>query len=444
MGNTPEALNSEVVSTRQQRIAELASQKLSEGISSLNHHIDLTWMLEAWRRTRKDAAPGVDGETAEGYEQKLESNLQELINRAKSGRYRAPAVKRVYLPKGKGQVRPIGIPTLEDKVLQRAWVMLLEPIFEEEFLDCSYGFRRGRKAHDALLALEQALWSMGGGWIIDADVEKFFDHVDRRQMQEFVRKRVRDGVVRRIIGKWLRAGVMEDEQLYYPDAGTPQGGVVSPLLSNLYLHEVLDSWWEEEVRPRLRGRAFLFRFADDFVMVFEYEEEARRVRRVLGQRFAKFHLTIHPQKTRLVDFRRPQPGARGNTFDFAGFRHFWGQSRKGRLIIKRKTISSRLSQKLNAIAKWCRAHRHEPVGEQRATLSRKLNGHYNYYGLTHNYRSLKCFYRGVCRIWRKWLNRRSRKRDLNWDQFNRLLKRHPLPLPRIVHSVYSRTGESPS
>jgi group II intron reverse transcriptase/maturase len=372
----------------------------------------------------------------------LENNLQDLINRAKSGNYRAPAVKRVYIPKGKGQVRPIGIPTLEDKVLQRAWVMLLEPILEQEFFDCSYGFRPRRKAHDALRALEQAIRSMGGGWIIDADVEKFFDHVDRRQLQEFVRKRVQDGVVKRIIGKWLRAGVMEDERLYYPDAGTPQGGVVSPLLSNLYLHEVLDSWWEQEVRPRLRGRGFLYRFADDFVMVFEYEVDARRVMRVLAQRFAKFHLTIHAEKTRLVDFRRPKPGAKGETFDFAGFRHYWGQSRKGHLILKRKTISSRLSRKLNAVAKWCRANRHEPVGDQRAALCRKLSGHYNYYGLTHNYRSLKYYYQGVCRNWHKWLNRRSRKRDLTWPAFNRLLKRHPLPLPRVVHSVYRRTGET--
>ena len=442
MGNTQETSNSEVVSTRQQRIAELANQKLKQGITSLNHHIDLTWMLEAWRRTRKDAAAGVDGETAQGYEQDLENNLQDLINRAKSGNYRAPAVKRVYIPKGKGQVRPIGIPTLEDKVLQRAWVMLLEPILEQEFFDCSYGFRPRRKAHDALRALEQAIRSMGGGWIIDADVEKFFDHVDRRQLQEFVRKRVQDGVVKRIIGKWLRAGVMEDERLYYPDAGTPQGGVVSPLLSNLYLHEVLDSWWEQEVRPRLRGRGFLYRFADDFVMVFEYEVDARRVMQVLAQRFAKFHLTIHAEKTRLVDFRRPKPGAKGETFDFAGFRHYWGQSRKGHLILKRKTISSRLSRKLNAVAKWCRANRHEPVGDQRAALCRKLSGHYNYYGLTHNYRSLKYYYQGVCRNWHKWLNRRSRKRDLTWPAFNRLLKRHPLPLPRVVHSVYRRTGET--
>ena len=249
MGNTREASNSEVVSTRQQRIAELASQQLKQGITSLNHHLDLTWMLEAWRRTRKHKAAGVDGQTAEGYEQDLEGNLQDLIHRAKSGLYRAPAVKRVYIPKGKGEVRPIGIPTLEDKVLQRACLMLLEPIYEQEFYDFSYGFRPRRKAHDALAALEQALRSMGGGWIIDADVEKFFDRVDRRQLQEFVQKRVRDGVIKRLIGKWLRAGVMEDERLYYPDAGTPQGGVISPLLANLFLHYVFDNWMEKN-RPQ--------------------------------------------------------------------------------------------------------------------------------------------------------------------------------------------------
>ncbi len=442
MGNTQEASNSEVVSTRQQRIAELASQKLPDGITSINHHIDLTWMLEAWRRTRKDGAAGVDGQTAEDYEKDLEENLLDLITRAKSGSYWAPPVKRAYIPKGKDQVRPIGIPTLEDKVLQRAWVMLLEPVFEEEFSDCSYAFRRGRKALDALEALQKALWSMGGGWIIDADIEKFFDNVERRRAQEFVRKRVRDGVVGRIIGKWLRAGVMEDERLYYPEAGTPQGGVISPLLSNLYLHEVLDNWWENEVQPRLRGRSFMVRFADDFVMAFEYDSDARRVMTVLAQRFAKFHLTIHPEKTRMVDFRRPKPGSRGETFDFAGFRLYWGRSRKGNPTIKWKTISSRLSQKLVAVAEWCRNHRHDPVSEQRAMLSRKLHGHYNYYGVTHNYRSLKRYYRGVCRGWHKWLNRRSRKRDLSWDAFNRLLKRHPLPLPRVVHSVYGRTGES--
>jgi len=373
MGNTKETSNSREVSTRQRRIAELASQNLSKGITSLNHHIDLVWMLEAWRRVRKDGAAGVDGQTAAEYEKNLESNLEDLINRAKSGHYKAPPVKRVYIPKGKNQFRPIGIPTLEDKILQRAWVMLLEPIFEGAFSDSSYGFRPKRKAHEALEDLNQALRSMGGGWIIDADIEKFFDNVDRRQVQEFVRKRVRDGVIGRIIGKWMHAGVME----------------------------------------------------------------------VLPQRFAKFHLTIHPEKTRMVDFRRPKPGVKGQTFDFVGFRFYWGRSRKGRSIIKWKTISARLSGKLNEIAKWCRRHRHDPVPEQCATLSRKLWGHYNYYGLTHNYRSLKCYYNGVCRVWRKWLNRRSRRRDLDWNAFNKLLRRHPLPTPKIVHSIYRRTAKLP-
>ncbi|NIP92131.1 MAG: group II intron reverse transcriptase/maturase [Akkermansiaceae bacterium] len=444
MGNTEETSGSQEVSTRQQQIAELARQKLAHGITSLNHHLDQEWMREAWRRTRKDGAAGVDGETADRYEQNLEENLADLLERAKSGRYFAPPVKRAYIPKGKDQFRPIGIPTLEDKVLQRAWAMLLEPVFEEEFSDCSYGFRPKRKAQDALQAMDRVLWSMGGGWIIDADIEKYFDTVDRRQLQEFVQKRVRDGVVRRIIGKWLQAGVMEDGQLRYPDEGTPQGGVISPLLSNVYLHEVLDCWWEQEVQPRLSGRSDLFRFADDFVMVFEREEDARRVMQVLAQRFARYGLRIHPDKTRLVDFRRPGPGASGETFDFLGFRHYWGKSRKGRLIPKRKTASPRLSQKLNAIAKWCRAHRHDPVKQQQATLVRKLQGHYNYYGLTHNYPGLKRYYRGVCRVWRKWLNRRSRKRDLSWEAFNRLLKRYPLPLPHVVHTLYPRTGESPS
>ena len=245
-----------------------------------------------------------------------------------------------------------------------------------------------------------------------------------------------------MIGKWLQAGVMEEGKLFYPDAGTPQGGVISPLLSNIYLHEVLDRWWKEAVQPRLRGRSFLFRYADDFVMVFEHGEDARRVMKVLAQRFARFHLTIHPEKTRLIDFRRPKPGEKGITFDFLGFRHYWGKSREGRLVVKGKTISSRLSRKLDAIGKWCQVHRHDPVVAQHATLSRKLQGHYNYYGRTGNYRSLKQYYNGVCRLWRKWLNRRSRKRDLKWSVFNKLLQRYPLPLPRVVHSIYSRTGQA--
>jgi len=255
----------EDISTRQRKIAELARQAPELRFTTLGHHLDLDWLREAYRRTRKDGAVGVDGQTAEEYAEHLEENLQDLLNRAKSGRYRAPAVRRVHIPKGEGKTRPIGIPGFEDKVLQRAVVMLLEPIYEQDFLDCSYGFRPRRSAHQALQAHRDQLMAMGGGWVLEIDVQGFFDTLDKGQLQEFVRHRVRDGVVLRLIGKWLKAGVLEDGAVTYPEAGTPQGGVISPLLANVYLHEVLDAWFERDVKPRLKGRAFLVRFADDSV-----------------------------------------------------------------------------------------------------------------------------------------------------------------------------------
>ena len=444
MGNTRETSDSQIVSTRQRRIAELANQMQGAGITSLNHHLDLVWMREAYRRTRKDGAVGVDGQTAAEYEKDLEKNLRDLIERTKAGRYHAPPVKRGYVPKGEHELRPIGIPTLEDKVLQRAVVMLLEPIYEQEFMNCSYGFRPKRSAHDALNTLWKSTNEQGGCWILDADIRKYFDSVDRNQMQEFVRKRVRDGIVGRLIGKWLNAGVMEEGELYYPESGTPQGGVISPMLSNIYLHEVLDQWYESEVHRRLTGRSFLIRFADDFVMGFEREADAQRVLEVIGKRFERFHLKLHTEKTRIVDFRRPKAEARGATFEFLGFCHYWGRSRKGRRIVKQKTASSRLTRSLKRIADWCRVHRHDPLVDQQRALGLKLRGYYNYFGLTGNYRCLERFYRGVCLRWFRWLKRRSRLRNLTWDLFSRLRARYALPFPRVVHSIYLRSGESSS
>ena len=261
MTETP---SSESISTKQERIANLAKQTPGVALKTLAHYIDIAWLKEAYRRTRKDGAVGIDGQTAREYAQNLESNLRELLDRAKSGAYRAPAVRRVFIPKANGkQMRPIGIPTFEDKILQRAVVMVLEPIYEQDFKDCSYGFRPGRSAHDAIESLWKQAMEMGGGWIVDVDVQKFFDTLDHARLQEVIRQRVQDGVLLRLIGKWLNAGVMEEGVLSYPASGTPQGGVVSPLLANVYLNEVLDEWFEREVKPRLQGRGFLIRYADD-------------------------------------------------------------------------------------------------------------------------------------------------------------------------------------
>lgn len=443
--------NLNTVSPKQQRIAELAKQSSEMAFTSLAHLMDLDWLHEAYRRTRKSGAPGVDGVTAAEYEEDLEGNLRRLLDRVKSGTYRAPPVRRKHIPKGTGpETRPIGIPTLEDKTLQRAVVMLLEPIYEQDFSDSSYGFRPGRSAHGALESLWKQTKDIGGGWILEVDIRKFFDTLDHGHLRELIQRRVRDGALLRLIGKWLNAGVMEEGSLSYPDAGSPQGGVISPLLANVYLHYVLDQWLEQEVKPRMAGRVFLIRFADDFVLGFTHETDARRVEKVLPKRFGRYGLTIHPTKTRLVRFHRPPRDQRGKgaeatrrpeTFTLLGFTHYWGRSRKGHWVVKRKTASSRLSRAVRSIAQWCRRHRHDPVSTQQEKLNQKVRGHYAYYGITNNAYALSMFYVQVERSWRKWLSRRHRKRKhLTWEKFRRLLKHYPLLKPRVVHSVYARAA----
>lgn len=436
-GNMAGASKPGTVSTRQQRIAELAKQSPQMGLTSLAHHIDMFWLYEAFLRTRKDGAVGVDGQTSEDFAADLRGNLQTLLDRAKSGSYQAPPVRRVYIPKGLGgnDTRPLGIPTFADKVLQRAVVMALEPLYEQDFLDCSYGFRPGRSAHQALQALWQQGMTMGGCWIVEVDIRKFFDVLDHAHLRDLLRQRVRDGVLLRLIGKWLNAGVLEEGSVTFPTTGSPQGGVISPLLANVYLHEVVDRWFEYEVKPRLRGRAFLIRYADDIVMGFACEEDARRVLDILPKRFGKYGLTLHPDKTRLVPFRRPPhrsaqassdaevPGS----FDFLGFTHFWSRSRRGNWVVKRKTAGSRFQRAMRTIAQWCRLNRHRSIGEQCEALGRKLRGHFGYYGIIGNVEMLQRFRHGVVLLWRKWLGRRRRHWLIPWDQFNRLLTRYPLP-----------------
>lgn len=437
----PETPSSETISTKQQRIAELARSMPGAALSTLAHHMDIAWLKAAYQRTRKGGARGVDGLSAAEYAANLEVNLQSLLDRAKSGTYRAPPVRRVEIPKGDGSTRPLGIPTFEDKVLQRAVVMLLEPIYEQEFKPYSYGFRPGRSAHQAIEALRQQAMDLGGCWILEVDIRKFFDTLDHRHLRDILQQRIRDGVVLRLIGKWLNAGVLADGELSYPEAGTPQGGVISPLLANIYLHTVLDEWFDHEVKPRLRGPCFLLRYADDFVIGFAEESDARRVMAVLPKRFERFGLAIHPDKTRLVRFQRPsdQDGDAGpGSFDLLGFTHYWGQSRGGAWVIKRKTSCRRLTRALTAMRAWFKEHLHDPVRKQWETLRKKLLGHYGYYGITGNANAIALFRTEVGILWKGALGHRSQKGYLNVKAYKALTDRFPLPQAKVVHSIYTR------
>lgn len=441
-----ETSSSQDISTKLVRIAKLARELRGASLMTLAHHIDVDWLREAYRRTRKDGARGIDGQSAEAYAEHLEANLQSLLDRAKSGRYRAPPVRRVHIPKGDGtETRPIGIPTFEDKVLQRAVAMVIGEVYEQEFHDFSYGFRPGRSPHQALRAVQNAAWRMKGGWIVEVDIRKFFDSVAHVHLREILRRRIGDGVLLRLIGKWLNAGVIEGLELSYSDEGTPQGGVISPVLANIYLHDVLDEWFVRDIQPALAGRAEMFRFADDFVVLFDSKRDAERFLAVLPKRFGKYGLTLHPDKTRMVPFQRPDrvdndddwPG----TFNFLGFTHYWGLSRKPvpkgqpsskRWIAMQKTAKDRLRRALRRLSEWCRWHRHDPLNTQHLMLVKKLSGHYGYYGITGNFPALAQVFYAVKRIWRKALARRSQQR-LPWTKMARILERFPLPSPRIVH-----------
>ena len=434
------------MSTKLQQIAELARRKPEAVLTTLSHHIDLELLNEAYRRTRKDGAAGVDEMTAKEYAKDLQGRLALLLERFKSGTYWAPPVRRVHIPKGDGtKTRPIGIPTFEDKVLQRAVTMVLEAVYEQDFLDCSWGFRPGRGAQGALETLYQGLRRMHGGWVLDVDIESFFDTIDHGQLRLFLDQRVRDGVLRRMIDKWLQAGVLEEGAIHYPDGGTPQGGVISPLLANIYLHHVLDTWFESMAKPVLRGEAFMVRYADDFVIVCAMKSDAEKLMAVLPKRFGRYGLTLHPEKTRLVRFTEPDSksnpdGGDGGpgTFDLLGFTHFWRRGRRGNWVIGQKTAKGRLTRAIRKVAEWLRHNRNRKVADQHRELIPKLRGHYQYYGITGNWRALSSFYEAVRREWHRWLNRRSQRNTMVWESFEQLLRQYVLPRPKIIHSYVAQ------
>jgi RNA-directed DNA polymerase len=432
------------MSTELSRLSELAKADKTTRFLSIAHLLTPAALMAAFEGLRKDASAGVDEVTYREYEQNVWRNTPTLHHRLVSHQYRAQPLRRVYIPKENGKERPISIPALEDKIVQKATVTVLNAIYEQDFLPCSYGFRPSLSAHDALDAIGRTICRGPIAYVLEADIQSYFDAIVRDQLMAFVERRIGDSSILRLIRKWIHVGVIEDGRLLVTETGTGQGQVISPLLANIYLHYVLDEWFEQEVKPHLRGTAAEIRYADDFILCFQYREDAERVLAVLTKRFAKYGLTLHPEKTRLLAFGRaalprhpnaPKPA----TFDFLGFTHMCARSRRGRFTIHVRTIRKRLRRSVKAVAQWCQQHRHDPVENQAAALNAKLRGHYQYYGRPTNYRSLWKFYRLARRLWHKWLNRRTRGKTLPWRDFEHLLDLNPLFRPRICHA-WTRTG----
>jgi group II intron reverse transcriptase/maturase len=382
----------------------------------------------------------VDGVSKEQYGLGVENNIAKLHGQLKTMSYRHRPLRRVHIPKGDGKTRPIGISCIEDKVVQEGLREVLEAVYEPLFRECSYGFRRGRNAHDALRAIDR--WAGGVSVILEADIKSYFDSIDRKMLMEMLRQRVADTSLLRLIGKCLHVGILDGAEYSEPEQGTTQGSVLSPLLGNVYLHHVLDLWFERDVQPRLRGKAHLVRYADDFVIGFERQDDAERVMGVLRQRFERFGLTLHPEKTCVVPFGRPPSGqSRGkgpSTFDFLGFTHHWRRTQRGAWTNGLKTRTARLRRAIASVTDYCRSHRHESVKEQHAALTRRLEGHYNYFGVNGNMRDLRRLVRAAERAWQKWLSRRGQRNPMTWERFRTLLRVYPLPNPTIRVQVWAR------
>jgi RNA-directed DNA polymerase len=428
------------MSTKLDRLSELAKEDGKRQFFSIAHLITPEALHAAFRDLRKEASAGVDGVRYEEYEKDAARNIQQLHQRLKDGKYQAQPLRRVYIPKEDGKLRPISIPALEDKILQKAMVEVLNAIYEQDFLSCSYGFRPGRGPHQALDEVGRVICTRPTGWILEIDITAYFDSIVREQLMEMVEKRISDGSVLKLIRKWIKAGVIEEGRLLVSETGTGQGQTISPLLANIYLHYVLDKWFEEVVKPRLRGEAHEIRFADDAVLCFQHREDAENVLSVLAKRFAKYGLTLHPEKTRLVEFGREaeehakRQGKKPATFDFLGLTHICALSRRGKFTVHVRTMRKRLRRGLKAVAQWCQEHLHDPVDEQQKVLNAKLRGHYQYYGRPTNYRSIRQFYRRVRYNWRACLSRRTRGDKMTWEKYEAMLRQLPLLPPRIKHS----------
>lgn len=429
------------------RVNVAAKKSSQTRFTALLHHVDLAALQRAFQRQRRGASPGVDGVTVDEYEQNLEENLRGLHERVHSGQYWPQPVLRRYIPKADGGKRGLGLPALEDKIVQSAVAEVLNAIYEADFYGFSYGFRPGRSPHRALENLDRGLMTQKVNWVLDVDIRNFFDSVDHEWMLRMLAQRIADRRILRLIERWLKAGVLEGGSWTAGEVGTPQGSGISPLLANVFLHYVFDSWVQQWRQRHARGRIIVCRYADDIVLGTQYEDDARRLWEALKERVGKFGLTLHEGKTRLLEFgrfaarRRAQAGERRpETFTFLGFTHYGGETRSGKFVVKRKTQASRMARKLKALGQEMRLRWHTPVAGQHTWLSQVLRGHYGYYGVIFNHQALHRFYDQVKRMWFKALQRRSQKSRLSWKQFDRVLVLFPLPRPVIHQRWYGAIG----
>lgn len=426
------------MSTEIRRIAERARRDPETQFTSLAHLITVEALREAWRGLKKKPSAGIDGITAREYERDLEERLENLHGRLVTMKYRAQPARRAYVLKEGGKRRPIGVLVVDDKVVQSATRHILEAIYEQDFYDFSYGYRPERSPHQALEELNNAIFRGRISYVLHVDISAFFDSMDHKVLMELLRRRIKDRSILRLIAKWLHAGVMEEGVRTYSETGSPQGAVISPLLANVYLHYVLDEWVENVVRPRMRGEMKVVRFCDDAVLCLQYRDDAERLLGALNKRLAKYKLQLNAEKTRLIEFGRyaegqaKKQGRKPETFDFLGFTHICGKSREGKFMVKRKTAAKRLRRSMLRVTEWCRKHRHLPLKEQYRQISSKLRGHFNYFGLIGNIRSLKAMEWHTVRTWRKWLDRRSQRGRMPWERFEQVLAVYPLPQAKVL------------
>lgn len=414
-------------------IARKAKENPEMKFTSLAHYLSEEYLRDSYRNLNKSAASGVDEVNYYQYELEQITAIESLHHRLKTGSYQAPNNRRVWIDKGEGKKRALGISTTEDKIVQKSVTGILNLIYEQDFYPNSYGFRPNRSAHQALSQLRKECMRWGTNWIIDADIQGCFDNFDHTQMLELLRKRITDRSLLRLIQNWLEAGIVDGEEVFSSERGTPQGNILSPLLCNIYLHYVLDQWIEQTVKPLLKGRCFLIRYADDFVIGFSNQSDAERVMKTLPKRLMKYGLNIHPEKSRLLNFYPRNGNDKPPTFDFLGFTHYWTKSQKGRNVVKRRTRKKSQHKALQNMHETCRDHRHEKVKQQYRRLKSKLQGIYNYFGIRGNFINIYTVYRHALLSWYKWLNRRSQRQSLTWQGYKDLLKQFPLPTPKIVH-----------